>query len=67
MEILNERFDEDRVRAFSVHQTLYDICQKKRVEIKNNNFLLAGFEEIFSTIISKYGENDSQQQSPASS
>jgi len=67
MEILNERFDEDRVRAFSVHQTLYDICQKKRIEIKNNDFLLAGFEEIFSTIFSKYRENDNQQQLPTSS
>jgi hypothetical protein len=62
MEILNERFDEDRVKAFSVHQTLYDLCQKKGVEIKNNGFLLAGFDEIFSTVFSKYRENDSEQQ-----
>jgi hypothetical protein len=67
MEILNERFDEDRVKAFSVHQTLYDLCQKKRVEIKNNDFLLAGFDEIFSTVFSKYRENDSEQQLPVSS
>ena len=65
--ILSERFDEDRVKAFSVHQTLYDLCQKKRVEIKNNDFLLAGFDEIFSTIFSKYRENDSEQQLPSSS
>lgn len=67
MEILNERFDEDRVKAFSVHQTLYDLCQKKRLEIKNNDFLLAGFDEIFSTVFSKYRENDSEQQLPVSS
>lgn len=61
MELLNERFDDDRVRAFSVHQTLYDLCQKKRTEFERNSFLLAGFDEIFSTIFSRYEGKDSGQ------
>jgi hypothetical protein len=61
MELLNERFDDDRVRAFSVHQTLYDLCQNKRTEFERNSFLLAGFDEIFATIFSRYEGNDSGQ------
>lgn len=59
-EVLNERFDEDRVSAFSVHQSLYDLCQKKGVGVENNRFLLEGFDAIFADISSRYrGDNDS--------
>lgn len=55
-ELLNERFDRDRVRGFSVHQTLHDLSIKKRVEIARNKFLLDGFEDIFAEIARRYGE-----------
>lgn len=57
-EIFEERFDRDRVKAFSVHQALYDLSQKKEVEIEKNGFLLEGFDDIFAEISRRYrGEN----------
>jgi hypothetical protein len=53
-ELLGERFDHDRVRAFSIHQTVHDLCQKKGAEIQRNQFLLDQFESIFKEIASRY-------------
>jgi hypothetical protein len=53
-ELLGERFDHDRVKAFSVHQTVYDLCRRKGSEIRRNQFLLDQFESIFTTIASRY-------------
>jgi hypothetical protein len=53
-ELLNERFDHDRVRAFSVHQAMYDLSQKKGIKIERNKFLLDGFEEVFAKISRRY-------------
>ena len=55
-ELLNERFDRNRVRDFSVHQTLHDLSIKKKVEIARNKFLLDGFDDIFAEIARRYGE-----------
>ena len=57
-EILEERFGRDRVKAFSVHQALYDLSQKKGVEIERNGYLLERFDEIFAEISRRYrGKN----------
>ena len=53
-ELLGERFDHDRVKAFSVHQTVYDLCRRKGAEIRRNQFLLDQFESIFTEIASRY-------------
>lgn len=53
-ELLNERFDRDRVRGFSVHQALYDLTKKKGGEIARNEFLLDGFDAISDEISKKY-------------
>jgi len=53
-ELLGERFDHDRVKAFSIHQTVYDLCRKKGVEIHRNQFLLDQFEAIFDSVASRY-------------
>lgn len=53
-ELLCERFDHDRVKAFSVHQTVYDLCRRKGAEIRRNQFLLDQFESIFTEIASRY-------------
>jgi len=53
-EILNERFDRDRVRATSVHQALYDRSQQKGVTHASNRYLLEGFDAIFADISSRY-------------
>lgn len=53
-ELLGERFDHDRVRAFSIHQTVYDLCRKKNLQIQRNRFLLDQFEAIFNDIASRY-------------
>ena len=50
-ELLNERFDLDRVRGFSVHNALHDLSEKRKVEIARNKFLLDGFDEIFAEIV----------------
>jgi len=53
-ELLGERFDHDRVKVFSIHQTVYDLCRKKGVEIRRNQFLLDQFEAIFDSVASRY-------------
>jgi hypothetical protein len=53
-ELLTERFDVDKVKGLSVHQTLYDLCQQKGVAAERNMFLLQGFDTSFSDILSKY-------------
>jgi hypothetical protein len=60
-ELLTERFNRDRVKGLSVHQTLYDLCQKKNVAVKRNMFLLQGFDEIFTAILARYRREDSNQ------
>ena len=51
---MTERFDVDKVKGLSVHQTLYDLCQQKGVAAERNMFLLQGFDTSFSDILSKY-------------
>lgn len=63
-EILEERFDRDRVKAFSVHQALYDLGQKKRVEVERNGFLMEGFDEIFAEISSRYRRDNGAAGAP---
>jgi hypothetical protein len=53
-ELLNERFDHDRVKAFSVHQAQYDLTKKKGVEIERNKYLLDGFDAVFAEIVRRY-------------
>ncbi len=53
-ELLNERFDRDRVRGFSVHQALHDLTKKRGVEIARNKFLLQGFDAISEEISRRY-------------
>lgn len=53
-ELLNERFDHDRVKAFSVHQALYDLSKKKEMDIVRNKFLLEGFDAVFAEISRRY-------------
>ena len=53
-ELLGERFDHDRVKAFSIHQTVYDLCQQKQAEHRRNQFLLDQFEAIFNNVAVRY-------------
>jgi hypothetical protein len=54
-ELLNERFDHDQVKAFSVHQAQYDLTKKKGAEIERNRYLLDGFDAVFAEIVRRYG------------
>jgi hypothetical protein len=53
-EILDSRFEDNRVSPFSVHQAGYDLAQDKGIPYLRNQFRLDQFTSVFAQIRKMY-------------
>jgi hypothetical protein len=53
-ELFGSRFNDGEVGPFSVHQAIYDLMQKKNVQIQRSQVIRKTFDEVYSIISSKY-------------
>jgi hypothetical protein len=64
-EVLESRMSRDEVQLISVHQAIYDILKRKRLNGKNNEFLLETSDAIFETIGAYFPEHHEKKASTA--